>query len=134
MPSGQCAELAIRAVAVGDTIGNAITWLYGGHVRCYFDNGSRGFGARNVRQRPLMMSAPVKAGAIVNVEVVDTGSFDLDESFVRLKFWRQDFFVAKHSGPAELMDADSFHPRRDDSIVQERDNSSGSRFCFPLDG
>src|ERR1043166_3308387 len=97
MPSGQCAELGIRAVAIGDTIGNAITWLYGGHVWCYFDNGSRGFGTRNVWQRPLMMSAPVKAGAIVNVEVVDTGGFDLDESFVRLGFWRRDFFVDRKS-------------------------------------
>src|SRR5262249_54009209 len=110
-----------------------IAWHHRCHTRSDFKNGPCGFGTGNVWQGPLMMAAPVKTGTIINVKIVDAGSFDLDENFAGVGFWRRDFLVAENFGPAELMDADSFHRRRDDSIVQQCNHPSWSRFGFPLD-
>jgi hypothetical protein len=55
------------------------------------------------------MTAPVKTGAVINVEVVDARGFDPDENFAASRFGIGNLFVAEHFRPAELVNADGFH-------------------------
>ena len=78
VPAWRGIQFGVGAVAVRYAIGDAIADFDVFDFGTDFDGGSRCFGARNIRQRATMMAAPVKAGAIIDIEKINAGSFDLD--------------------------------------------------------
>src|SRR6185503_10878160 len=103
MPSGQGEIFSVGAVPIRNAIGDAVTDF---DILDFSSNrGDRAgrLGAGNVGQGPLVMSAPMKTGAVVNIEIVNAGGFNFDQRLVCIRLWRGNFLVAKHFRPAELM-------------------------------
>jgi len=78
MPAWHGVQFGVGAVAVGYTVGDPISDFDVFNVGTDFDDSAGCFGAGNIRQCAAMMAAPVKAGAIVDIEKINAGSFDLD--------------------------------------------------------
>jgi hypothetical protein len=78
MPSGKGEIFCIGAVPVRDTVGDAVADFHIVHFGSDRDNGASSLGAGNVGQGPAVMSAPMKTGAIVNIEIVNAGGCDFD--------------------------------------------------------
>src|SRR4029077_15686622 len=109
MPAWDCAQLGVGTVAVGNSIGDAISDFYIGCARPDCNDGSRPLCTRNIRQRSLVMSTPVKTRTIINVEIVDTCGGNLDQRFARCRFGIVYVFEAKNFGWASFVDPHSFH-------------------------
>src|ERR1700757_5264391 len=109
MPAWKSAQLGAGTGAVGNYIGVAISDFSIGRAWPGCSDGSRPLCARNIRQRSLVMSTPVKTRTIINVEIVDTCGGNLDQRFARCRFGIVYVFEAKNFGWASFVDPHSFH-------------------------
>src|ERR1700739_869819 len=100
MPAWNSAQLGVGTVAVGNSIGDAISDFYIGCAWPDCSDGSRPLCARNIRQRSLVMSTPVKTRTIINVEIVDTCGGNLDQRFARCRFGASTSSERKNFGGA----------------------------------
>jgi len=78
VPAWHGIQFGIGAIAIGYTIDNPISDFDVFNVGTDSDDGAGCLGAGNIRQRAAIVAAPVKAGAIIDIEKINTGSFDLD--------------------------------------------------------
>ena len=134
MPAWDCAQLGIGTVAVGNSIGDAISDFY---IGCAWPDGndcSRRLCARNIRHRSLVMSTPVKTRTIINVEIVDTGCGNLDQRFARSWLGIVHVFVAKHFGWASFVDPHSFHELEFSQLSRIAMTRAGADSVFHLAG
>src|SRR5215204_117002 len=76
MPSGHGEIFSVGAVPIRDTIADAVTDLDILDFSSHRGDRAGRLSAGNVGQGPLVMSAPMKTGAVVDIEIVNPGGFN----------------------------------------------------------
>src|SRR5215472_17691140 len=103
------AQFGVGTIAVGNSISDAVSDFYIGCAGTNCNHSSRRLRAGNIGQGPLVMSTPVKTGAVINIEIVDTGGGNLDQRLASSWLGIVHVFVAKNFGWASFVNPHSFH-------------------------